>query len=187
MAELPAQESPIRLAGQLLIADPALREGIFRQSVVLLTDHSAEEGACGLILNQPSGHTVGEFLPDEEFASLSSVSVHVGGPLSREHLSFAALWWTEEKGLHFATRISASDAVKHVQNPGTLVRGFVGYSGWAEGQLESEIRHSSWFTARPTSALLANTHDNTLWAGTLRNLSIYHRMIAECPEDPGQN
>ncbi|MEC8941830.1 MAG: YqgE/AlgH family protein, partial [Verrucomicrobiota bacterium] len=67
MADLPRQESPIRLQGQLLIADPTLREGIFPHSVILLTEHNAEEGAYGLILNHPSDHKVGEFLKDEEF------------------------------------------------------------------------------------------------------------------------
>lgn len=187
MADLPRQESPIRLQGQLLIADPSLREGIFPHSVILLTEHNAEEGAYGLILNHPSDHKVGEFLKDEEFSALSKIDVHVGGPVAREHLTFAALWWTEEKGLRFATRISAPDAVKHAQNPGTLVRAFVGYSGWTEGQLEGEIRHSSWITARPTSELLAHSHDQTLWAETLRNISSYHRIIAECSDDPSRN
>ena len=187
MADLPRQESPIRLQGQLLIADPTLREGIFPHSVILLTEHNAEEGAYGLILNHPSDHKVGEFLKDEEFSALSKIDVHVGGPVAREHLTFAALWWTEEKGLRFATRISAPDAVKHAQNPGTLVRAFVGYSGWTEGQLEGEIRHSSWITARPTSELLAHSHDQTLWAETLRSISSYHRIIAECSDDPSRN
>ena len=187
MADLPKQESPIRLRGQLLIADPTLREGIFHHSVVLLADHSAQDGAYGLILNQPSGHHVGEFLKDEEFAPLSRIDVHVGGPVAREHLTFAALWWTEEKGLRLATRISAHDAVKHAQNPGTLVRAFVGYSGWSEGQLEGELRQSSWITAKPTTELLACSHDDTLWAETLRNLSAFHKIIAESPGDPNQN
>ncbi len=187
MADLPRQEAPIRLQGQLLIADPTLREGLFQHSVILLTEHSSEDGACGLILNNPSGHTVGDFLKDEEFASLAKIGVHVGGPVAREHLTFAALWWTEEKGLRYATRISAHDAIRHAQNPGTLVRAFVGYSGWSEGQLEGEIRHRSWITAKPTSELLAQSHDQSLWAETLRNLSSYHRVMAECPDDPSQN
>ena len=187
MPESPKQESPIRLQGQLLIADPSLRDGIFNRSVVLLAEHSAEEGAYGLILNHPSGHKVGDFLQDDQFASLARIAVHVGGPVAREHLTFAALWWTEEKGLRFATRISATDAVKHAQNPGTLVRAFVGYAGWSEGQLEGELRQNSWITAKPTSELLARSHDDSLWGETLRALSAYHRIIAEASRDPFLN
>ncbi|NIP92974.1 MAG: YqgE/AlgH family protein, partial [Akkermansiaceae bacterium] len=187
MAAPRKEETPIRLQGQLLIADPSLRDGIFNRSVVLLAEHSAEEGAFGLILNHPSGHKVGEFLKEEEFSSLSRIPVHIGGPVAREHLTFAALWWTEEKGLRFATRISAADAVKHAQNSGTLVRAFVGYSGWSEGQLESELRQQSWITARPTADLLACHHDNSLWCETLRAISPFHKIIAEAPPDPFLN
>ena len=187
MPEPPRKDTPIRLQGHLLIADPSLSDGIFHHSVILLTEHSTSSGAHGLILNHPSGHKVGEFLKEEEFSPLARIDVHVGGPVSSEHLTFAALWWSEEKGLRFATRISAHDAVKHARNPGTLVRAFVGYSGWSEGQLEGELRHSSWITAKPTPELLARSHADTLWTETLQNLSAYHRIIAECPENPGNN
>lgn len=187
MAEVPRQESPIRLQGQLLIASPSLQDGIFNRSVILVAEHSAEEGAFGLILNQPSGHTVGDFLKDEEYTPLARVAVHVGGPVAREHLTFAAIWWSEDKGLRFATRISATDAVKHAQNSGTLVRAFVGYSGWSEGQLEGELRQQSWIATKPSAELLARSHDDSLWKETLSGISPFHKIIAETPGDPFLN
>ena len=95
MADSTGSEAPIRLEGQLLIANPTLGEGPFHHSVILLAEHSAEEGAFGLILNHPSGHSVGDFLQQEEFAALASIPVHIGGPVSPSDLSFAALWWSE--------------------------------------------------------------------------------------------
>ncbi|NNC89675.1 MAG: YqgE/AlgH family protein [Akkermansiaceae bacterium] len=187
MAEIPSQESPIRLQGQILIADPSLRDGIFNRSVILVAEHNTDEGAYGLILNQPSGHRVGDFLSDDEFSALARIAVHVGGPVAREHLTFSALWWSDDKGLRFATRISAPDAIKHARNPGTLVRAFVGYSGWSDGQLEGELRRKSWFTAKPNEHILAQNHDQSLWSETLRGISPYHRIIAEASENPFMN
>ena len=69
------------LAGQLLLADPSLRDGTFHKSVILLAEHSAEEGAFGLILNQPTGQTVGDLLQNKDFESLANVAVHHGGPV----------------------------------------------------------------------------------------------------------
>ena len=46
------------LAGQLLLASPALLDPNFRRSVVLIGVHS-EEGALGVVLNRPSSVTVG--------------------------------------------------------------------------------------------------------------------------------
>jgi len=187
MADLPSQETPLRLQGKLLLAAPSLTDGIFNRSVILIADHNELEGAYGLILNQPSGHQVGDFLNHKEFASLARIAVHVGGPVARQHLTFSALWWTEEKGLRFATRLSAHDAVKHASNPGTLIRAFVGYSGWSEGQLESEIKRDAWITAAPSAQLLGHAHDQDLWVETLRDLSPFHRLLAEAPSDSTRN
>lgn len=187
MPDLPSQETPLRLQGKLLLAAPSLTDGIFNRSVILIADHNELEGAYGLILNQPSGHQVGDFLNHEEFASLARIAVHVGGPVARQHLTFSALWWTEEKGLRFATRLSAHDAVKHASNPGTLIRAFVGYSGWSEGQLESELIRNAWITAAPSAQLLGHAHDQDLWVETLRALSPFHRLLAEAPSDSTRN
>ena len=65
-------DQPILLRGKLLIADPSLRDGTFNRSVILLTDHSAEEGAYGLILNQPTGKVVGDFLKGKEFVAAAA-------------------------------------------------------------------------------------------------------------------
>ena len=63
----PEADAPIHLQGKILLADPSLHDGIFDRSVILLADHSADEGAFGLILNHPTGHSVGDFLKEQAF------------------------------------------------------------------------------------------------------------------------
>ncbi|MBK1830582.1 YqgE/AlgH family protein [Verrucomicrobiaceae bacterium R5-34] len=181
-------DTPIHLEGQLLIADPSLREGIFNKSVILLAEHSGEQGAYGLILNHPTGQTVGDLLNSEEFSVLSHIPVHLGGPVGQEHLTFVAFWIDSTnpdpmQQLRFATRISAQDAITRTQQPGTLVRAFTGYSGWTEGQLENELRHQSWIPTLPSADLLAHRHEKNLWGELLRNISPYHQILAEAPDD----
>lgn len=177
----------IQLQGQLLLADPSLREGNFHRTVVLLTEHSANQGALGLILNHPTGNTVGDLLQTEEFSRLSQLAVHQGGPVAPDQLTFSSFWWSPKKGLRWATRISAEDAVAHSQRPGRLIRAFIGHSGWTAGQLENELRHHSWIPARPQSDLLRHSHDLSLWSALLRDLSPLHRILAESPDDPTLN
>lgn len=172
--------------GDLLIADPSLRDSIFNKSVILLAQHS-EEGAFGLILNHPAGTQVGDFLKDKSFDSLARIPVFVGGPVAREHLTFAAFWTSPENELRYAIRISAEDAIGHSKNPGTLVRAFVGYSGWTGGQLEGELEQNSWVVTPPPKNLLGMSHDQSLWKGTLAGLSPFHRLLALCPEHPWLN
>ena len=187
MVDSAGYDAPIRLDGQLLIADPTLGEGPFHHAVILLTEHSSDEGAFGFILNQPTQRHVGDFLEQEEFDALFTLPVHLGGPVSPENLTFAALRWSGSARLCFETGISAHDAIRHAKTPGVIVKAFLGYSGWARGQLEGEVRHRSWIPAKPTADLLTRDHDQSLWSETLRTLSIYHTVVAECPEDPGKN
>lgn len=180
-------DSPIFLNGQLLLADPSLRDGIFNRSVILLAEHSPDQGAVGLILNHPTGHLVGELLPEENFNPLRNLSVYEGGPVDRDQLTFSAFWWNHQQGLRWALRISAEEAIKHSQRSGTLVRAFIGYSGWTSGQLENELRRNAWITTRPLPDLLGHDHDKTLWKELLRSLSPFYRLLAEAPDDPFLN
>lgn len=176
-------DSPIHLEGQLLLADPSLRDGIFNKSVIFLAEHNTDEGAYGLILNHPTDQTVGDLLTDNQFKELNNIRVHIGGPIAQESLTFAAFSTQSKDQIKLMTRISAQDAIKRAQQPGTLVRAFAGYSGWTSGQLENELRHNSWITAHPSSQLLASDHEKNLWAELLRKISPYHQILAEAPDD----
>jgi putative transcriptional regulator len=177
-------DSPIQLQGYLLLADPSLRDGTFDRSVILLADHSPAQGAFGLILNHPTNRVVGDFLTDANFGPLRRIPVHDGGPVEHEHLTFSAFWWNKKNGLRWAIRISAQDAIKHSHRPGTIVRAFLGHSGWSPGQLEGELRRASWITTRPAPELLGADHDRSLWYGILRHLSPFHCVLAEAPANP---
>lgn len=183
----PNSNLPIPLQGQLLLADPSLRDGVFYRSVVFLAEHQSGSGTYGLVLNHPTGKTVGDFLVGDDFAPLRQLAVHTGGPVALDQLTFSSFWWSKKLGLRWAVRISAKDAVKHAHRPGRIVRAFVGHSGWSPGQLENELRHYSWIPAQPAPDLLGRHHDLSLWAELMRHLSPLHRILAEAPDDPSLN
>ena len=178
---------PKSLQGKLLLADPSLRDGIFDQSVILLTHHSAEEGAHGLILNQPTGKVVGDLLPAEEFTALRHLAVHAGGPVSPEMLTFSSFWWSQKLGLRWAMQISKEEAASHAKKPGRIVRAFIGYSGWSAGQLEGELERNAWCTLAPRSGLLGCAHDHSLWRALFGSISPMHRILTDAPRDPFLN
>jgi len=178
---------PQQLRGQLLLADPSLRDGTFNRSVILLTNHAPDQGASGLILNHPLGKVVGDYLTGKEFIALRQLAVHAGGPVSHDQLTFSSFWWTKKIGLHWALRISAEQAAIHARRPGRIVRAFLGYSGWSTGQLENELRHQSWVPIEPSPDLLGHNHDSSLWSTLLRRVSPLHHILAEAPNDPFLN
>ncbi len=175
---MPKSSSP--LEGKLLLSSPTLRDGSFDHSVILLAEHSPSDGAFGLIINHPSGQMVGDLLTAKEFAPISHVQVHIGGPVSKGHMTFAA-FWEEDSYLRFATRISAEQAMGHTQNSGALVRAFVGYTGWSKDQLEDEVESDSWFVVPMPDSILSLNHDRELWKTILAGLSPFHKILAGAP------
>lgn len=180
------------LKGKIILADPSLREATFFQSVLLLTDHDSENGTHGYILNRPCGKTVGDLLntdvlPEKKLEALTGIPVFVGGPVSTENLTFFAMGWSEMGNeLQYASHLSANEAAMH-QEEGFLIRAFVGYSGWTEGQLENEMERRAWIVRSPKKQIIETNSASNLWKDMLRDLSPWHKMIADEPEDLGLN
>ncbi len=175
------------LKGSLILADPSLREPTFRQSVLLLTEHSANIGAHGYILNRPMEKKVGDLLFAPEFESLADIPVFIGGPVSTEHLTFASLGWSDSGGsLQFTTHLSAKQALLH-QMEGYAIRAFVGYAGWTQGQLEDELERKAWITHQPEPQVLDTANLDGLWKRLLRPLSPWHALQADEPDDLSLN
>lgn len=175
---------PPLLGGHLLLADPSLRDGCFDKSVVLLVEHGPANGAVGMILNQPSGRVVGDFLDEPEFEPLKKLAVHVGGPVALSQLTFCSFWWSAKSGFRCQARISREAAAQQSRRPGRIVRAFLGYSGWSPGQLEKEMKRNAWITAVPDERLLGLAHDKALWGEILSGLSPFHRILSLAPDDP---
>lgn len=170
------------LSKKLLLSDPSLRDGFFNKSVILLAEHSPEEGAFGLILNQPTGKTVGDLVQDPDFLELWKLPVHLGGPVARDQLTFAA-FWEREGQIGFATRISMLEAKAYLTQPNSLVKAFAGYSGWEKDQLEDELEQQTWSVTTPQPCLLNDSHDITLWKKIMQGISPYHRVLANAPDE----
>ena len=187
--EGPAEQS---YKGSLILADPSLREATFFRSVLLLTEHSRATGAFGYILNRPIGKRVGDLLgkdvlPGEVRRAIGDTPVFMGGPVSTEHLTFSALGWSEDDGrLQYATHLSAQEAVMH-QMEGFQIRAFVGYSGWSEGQLEGEFAQKAWIAHRPDKTIIDPGKTDHLWQDLLRELSPWHKLVADEPDNPWLN
>jgi len=179
--------SQLCLRGSLLLADPSLRDSNFNRAVLLLTEHRHDQGAHGYILNRPLGQTTGELLSAPEFRPLAGVPVFMGGPVSTEQLTFAAFTWKKSSGtLAWTTHLTREDAEARLAK-GDTVRAFVGYSGWAEGQLENEIKQRSWITCKPAAELLRPDNAATLWSDLLKGMGPWYHLLSNMPDDPGLN
>ncbi len=175
------------LSGHLLLAGPELLEPTFRRTVVLISQHSKDEGALGYILNRPVHKRVQDLLPSEEFSGIGDVGVYFGGPVGKDHLTFAAISWDAgTRSLACRTHLSAAQA-KALRLEGCEVRGFIGYSGWAPSQLEGELAAQAWEVQRPDSGAILEETSEDLWSRLIRQVSPLHRIAADMPDDLSLN
>lgn len=186
-ADASESELSFSLGGQLLLASPSLADGTFERAVIILAEHSAKEGALGVIMNHKSDTLVGDLLKDPDYAALRELHIYQGGPLSTSELTFSSFSWNAKSGLDYQIRIPANVAATLMKDDQHIVHATVGHSAWAPGQLEDELIRNTWITAKPSENLLAAPHDLSLWQDLLKNISPYHYLLAQSPKNPFLN
>jgi putative transcriptional regulator len=180
------------LRGHFLVASTQLRDANFYRSVVLMVQHD-DAGALGLILNRPTGKTVRDAmkLVVDEPSGCDDV-IFLGGPVRGP---LAVIHTDEERGnveiLSGAYYTVEDELVNELlQTDRGDRRVFLGYSGWAPGQLESELSAGGWQVAPATVADIFAEPDQ-LWRSVSRRIgrdflsaTIKPRVL---PDDPSLN
>ncbi|MCH2156880.1 MAG: YqgE/AlgH family protein [Opitutales bacterium] len=188
-SEFGQTESVSALAGSLLLAHPELKDPNFNKSVVLISAHSTDDGALGVILNRPMGQSLAQFDGKFSYTDLADVPLYVGGPASPDQMILTAWQWHLEQGrfqLHFGINPDkARELISH--DPEIELRGFVGYSGWSQGQLEGELEQDSWVVTPVSSDALEDVQGDDLWRTIIREVSPEMRFLADAPDDPSVN
>jgi putative transcriptional regulator len=180
-------ETP-NLTCQLLVAHPNLRDPNFRTTVLFLSAHDGREGAHGLVLNRPTNKSLTDFLPDHELDALGEIPVFFGGPVGAQELTIVSFDWVGgEAKITFHSQVSM-DQVQILAGSGSkLIRAFVGYAGWAGGQLESELQQSAWIVHPATESILSKASNNEIWLELMKDLGPAYHLLAIAPDDPSLN
>ncbi len=178
------------LAGQLLVASPALEDPNFERTVVLIALHSAD-GAMGVVLNRPSQSTIAEAAPQLEQAVEESDPVFLGGPVQPSAIIFLAEFLDPAAaGLFVLGRIGfpAPDTeLDQLARATDRVRVFAGFAGWGEGQLEAEIERDDWIAQPALPKDVFSDAPEELWSSVLTRKGGSYALIARMPRDPSVN
>ena len=177
--------------GILLIADPFLKHPNFLRTVVLLCDHETT-GSFGFVLNKKIEQTLDELLSNFDGFQLP---VYYGGPVQTDTIHFVHqypdiipdavkistdIYW----GGNFET---VSALIKNNSINPKKIKFFIGYSGWGDGQLISELDEKSWLTVAATKNLVFNTDPAEVWKSSLQHLGGDYEMLVNFPIDPQLN
>ena len=168
------------LAPSFLVAMDGIVDPSFRRSVVLALEYDDENGALGLIVNRATNYLVASLCDNLDLSWRGSPGACVGwgGPVGQETgwvlLGDASADGTDAvslvPGLHWSR---SEDTLRRVaEAPGQQSRIYLGYAGWAPGQLEREIAQGSWLVVPLDDPLVFETEIEDIWAQAVRLLGI---------------
>lgn len=179
------------LRGSLLVALPALRDGTFDRTVILILEHG-EEGAVGVVLNRPSDLDLADPLPEWRQAAAEPGVVFVGGPVAQggaiclgRAVSGAAPGFDPVVGRLGLVDLSrpASDVLGGVEE----IRVFTGYAGWESGQLEGELEVGAWLVVAAHPGDPLSPDPASLWRLVLGRQRGRIAWLANFPDDLASN
>ncbi|OHD72512.1 MAG: hypothetical protein A2177_10965 [Spirochaetes bacterium RBG_13_68_11] len=197
------EETPRWLGGCFLVSDFDLVDPNFHRAVVLMIDHD-EEGAFGLVVNRPSPFTLGEVVEGLDDSPASSIPVYVGGPVQQNALfvlheetrADAEAEDTTEQPVEGVTFEPATQPLMdwlksewgelpEAERP--AVRIYVGYSGWASGQLEGELETDAWVVLRATREIVFHPDPRNAWTEALARTGPLYQIILLTGFKPSMN
>jgi putative transcriptional regulator len=178
--------------GDLLIAEPAIIGDIsFNRSIVLLADHS-DEGSIGFILNKPLDYNINDLVPEIE----ASFKIYNGGPVEQDNLYFIhkvpelipdsieislGVFWGGD--FSKVAELIANGNIKEDD-----IRFFLGYSGWATDQLETELKSNSWVvTDNVYKNRIIKKNHQSFWKEKMLEFGGEYSIWSNAPENPNYN
>lgn len=181
-------------AGQLLLAEPLMRDDMFGRSVIMILEQDAQGGHLGLCLNKGPLCTLGDLIPN--LPVCNDIPLFRGGPVDMQRMFMLHRLGDRLPGsLPIAPGLyvggDENELIKylvgHPESEGEI-RFFLGYSGWEAGQLTSEIMRNSWAlnVAPDTNDLLRGRNDE-YWRREVERLGPDYRSWLIVPEHPYMN
>ena len=191
----------MNLTHHFLIAMPALEEAssFFSRAVVYVCEHS-ERGALGLIINKPTDINLRNLFEKVDLslhrADLTDAPVFLGGPVQTERgfvlhdpmraqdavaednaSAYASTMHIPGGLLDMTTSRDVLEALSTGAGPRRVLV-TLGYSSWAEGQLESELAENSWLTVGADLAVIFDTPVDKRYDSALGLLGLQAWQIA---------
>lgn len=178
--------------GNLLIAEPSIIGDLsFNRAVILIADHN-QLGSVGFILNKQLDYNLSDLIEGTE----SDFPIYNGGPVEQDNLYFIhkspdlipdsieisqGIFW----GGDFSTVLGLINDGKITTDD---IKFFLGYSGWEENQLDSELESNAWLVSE-------NTYNNTIisksssefWKEKMLELGGEYSIWSNAPENPSYN
>lgn len=179
--------------GTFLVATPHLRDPNFRQTVVLICEHGSG-GSLGLVINRRTDQHIMEVLPQATGLHDKAGFVYVGGPVQKDNLLVLHRIGREVPearqifdGVCLGGDLAVLEETSAEGQEGDLIRVYMGYAGWAAGQLQFELATGSWIVLPADLKMVFARDPLQVWPTILRSIGGAYTLYATMPPDPSLN
>lgn len=169
----------MNLKNQLLIALPDMQDTRFKQAVILVCEHNSD-GAMGLVINHP----IEDIDTNQIFNELGlpqphdNLQVLDGGPVNK---SSGFILYNDNQRfkssinlINNLTLTTSKDLLEKISTHqlSSSWHFILGYSGWDQDQLETEVAQNTWLTCPINIDLIFNTPIHEKWQKALSLIGI---------------
>ena len=153
--------------GFLIVAKPHVPDPNFRRTVLLVTQ-APDGAALGVIINRPANKSLAEAVPEEPKLARFTEPLYLGGPVERIGL-FAVFRAATAPGDAFRAggdlwiALAPPTVEALINNPPEALRFYLGYAGWAPGQLRGEVDRGDWWVLDPDPEIVFRKDTKDLW------------------------
>ena len=180
-------EKTASLVDQCLIATPAIKDPIFASSLVYMCEHS-EHGSMGLVINHETTQNLDDIFTQLDIPckdeAIKNKPVYIDGPVQLEQgfvLHSTTDSWQNSvevsNGIHLTNSLDILRAIAEGEGPEDYLV-ILGFSGWASGQLESELQQNSWLTSTCSPDLLFHQKPEDKWQIAFDSLGFDINMLS---------
>lgn len=162
--------------GMFLVARRTLYDPHFGQSVVYLIEHD-QDGTLGLIVNRSSNISLSEAVPDIEGKQAAAHTIYYGGPVGMPMMLMLVRSKSAIEGMtHVVDDVYISsdrqvvDKVLAAKKIDSELRFYIGYSGWAAGQLDFELLRGDWYVVESDTDAIFSDDTDSLWSRLIERL-----------------
>jgi putative transcriptional regulator len=189
----PLQTSRVKdlAPGALLVAARELADPNFVETVIVLVDHS-EEGTMGLVVNRQTGVPLSRVFQKLPQAQRQSAPVYIGGPVSATSVqALVRSPKTLAQGRQVAddlhvigTRRALEERLGSTTDQARF-RVYLGYAGWAAGQLAQEVGVGAWHIFPADADVVFDPDPDTLWDRQIRQTELLLARTAPSASERG--